>query len=191
MKVEYRVVRARSIDVPHLPSIELRAAVLLAGYAPAAVLAETTDIVHLDRARSEGRLWVALWRNQPVGFAHVELLEPGAAHLQELDVLPEHGRRGLGRALIAAATAWAARRHRGFVTLTTFRDVPWNMPFYQRLGFAEIPRRELSRALEVVLAKEARAGLDLRHRVAMRRVSTLPLPLAPKVSARVEVLVGE
>ncbi len=44
--------------------------------------------------------------------------------------------------------------------LTTFRDVPWNMPFYARLGFDEVAPNELTPALRAVLADEARRGLD-------------------------------
>jgi hypothetical protein len=56
-----------------------------------------------------------------------------------------------------------------FVTLTTFRDVPWNMPFYAKLGFLEIHPEELSGALRSVVEDEARRGLDPARRVIMRR----------------------
>jgi GNAT superfamily N-acetyltransferase len=42
---------------------------------------------------------------------------------------------GIGRRLVAAVCEWASRRGWSRVTLTTFRDVPWNMPFYTRHGF--------------------------------------------------------
>ena len=185
MNPEYHVVRARVRDVSHLPAIELRAAALLAGYAPASVLAETTDVVRLHRACAEGRLWVALQGDVPIGFAHVELLDAGSAHLQELDVLPEHGRRGLGRSLVAAVCSWAERQQYPFVTLTTFRDVPWNMPFYQRLGFAEVPGDEITPALALILTSEARSGLDPQRRVAMRRPSNVTVGLPTHVRQRV------
>lgn len=164
----YTIVRARPGDVPRLAAIELAAAALLEGHAPAAVLREVTEGSRLQGAQRQGRLWVALAGSRPVGFAHVELLEPGSAHLEEIDVHPDHGRRGLGRRLVAEVCRWAARLgHRG-VTLTTFRDVPWNAPFYARLGFVEIPPAELSPALDAVLRREALAGIDRTRRVAMR-----------------------
>jgi predicted N-acetyltransferase YhbS len=104
-----------------------------------------------------------------VGFAHVEILEPTVAHLEEIDVRPEHGRRGLGRRLVRAVCTWAESNGYQAVTLTTFRDVAFNMPFYARLGFEVIPSEELSTALRVVVQDETRRGLDPGRRVTMRR----------------------
>jgi predicted N-acetyltransferase YhbS len=106
----------------------------------------------------------------PVGFAHIMVLGPGIAHLEEVDVHPEHGRRGLGSRLVVAVCTWAATNGYSCVTLTTFRDVPWNMPFYARLGFEQIPPAELSPALLSVIEDETRRGLDPGRRVAMRRL---------------------
>ena len=44
-------------------------------------------------------------------------------------------RLGIGRALLEKAIADARRRRLVALTLTTFRDVIWNAPFYQKLGF--------------------------------------------------------
>jgi len=165
----YTITRARTTDLAHLPAIELAAARLLAGHAPESVLTATTCIAELEEAQRHGRLWVALADDVPVGFAHVAVLEPTALHLEEIDVHPEHGRRGLGTRLVTVVCAWAAIRGYRSVTLTTFRDVPWNMPFYARLGFAVIPPDELGPALLSVVRDEARRGLDPTRRVAMRR----------------------
>jgi hypothetical protein len=56
------------------------------------------------------------------------------------------------------------------VTLSTFRDVPWNMPFYERAGFDVVPSNALSPALASIVDDEARRGLDMHRRVVMRRV---------------------
>jgi GNAT superfamily N-acetyltransferase len=172
----YRIATARPSDLPQLPAIELAAATLLAGYAPASVLVETTTQVALEAAQRRGRLWVALADGVPVGFAHVEVLERDTAHLEEIDVHPEHGRRGLGRRLVIAVCRWAAANGYWWVTLTTFRDVPWNMPFYARLGFEEIPPEQLSPALLCVIEDETLRGLDPRRRVVMRRSCLLAAP---------------
>jgi GNAT superfamily N-acetyltransferase len=172
MEPTYTITAARPADVALLPAIELAAASLLSGHAPASVLTESTRLEDLEAARAQGRLWVALADGIPVGFAHVELLEPAAAHLEEIDVHPQHGRRGLGTSLVMAVCASAAARGFRSVTLTTFRDVPWNMPFYARLGFEAIPPEEVSPALRSVLADETHRGLDPARRVAMRRSCT-------------------
>lgn len=165
----YTIAAARPCDLPRLPAIEHAAATLLAGYAPASVLAETTSQADLEAARQRGRLWVALAEDVAVGFAHVTILEPGVAHLEEIDVHPEHGRRGLGGRLLVTVCAWAAANGYSSVSLTTFRDVPWNMPFYARFGFEEIPPAELTPALRSVIDDETRRGLDPGRRLAMRR----------------------
>jgi putative acetyltransferase len=165
----YTIDEARSSDLPLLSAIELAAATSLAGHAPASVLAETTSLAELEDAQQRGYLWVARADDVPVGFAHVKMLEPGIAHLQEIDVHPEHGRRGLGRRLVITVCRWAATNGYSSVTLTTFRDVPWNMPFYARLGFEEIPPEELSPAMLSVIENETRRGMDPRRRAAMRR----------------------
>jgi GNAT superfamily N-acetyltransferase len=165
----YEIAVARPEDLERLPAIELAAARLLAGQAPEAVLEETTSQEVLQAAQSDGRVLVALADAAPVGFAHVELLEPRCAHLEEIDVHPDHGRRGLGKRLVLGVCRWAAASGHAWVTLTTFRDLPWNMPFYIRLGFEEIPSGELSPALRSLIEDETRRGLDRNRRVAMRR----------------------
>ena len=167
----YTITLARPKDLPLLPAIELAAARLLAGHAPEPVLTQTTPQEALKAAQAHDHLWVALAEDVPVGFAHVDVLEPTVAHLQEIDVHPEHGRRGLGRRLVIAVCAWAASAGYREVTLTTFRDVPFNMPFYARMGFEMIPPEELSSVLRRVVQDETRRGLDPARRVAMRRAS--------------------
>ena len=168
MMPNYTIVRARTQDLAHLRHVELAAARLLSGYAPESVLTETTSHEELLRAAVDGLLWVALADDLPVGFAHVEVIDPTTAHLEEIDVLPAHGRRGLGTRLVTTVCSWAGTRGFESVTLTTFRDVPWNMPFYERLGFEVVPTSALSPALRAVVDDETRRGLDPLQRVVMR-----------------------
>ena len=76
--------------------------------------------------------------------------------------------RGVGRALVHHVAEWS--RASGFetLTLTTFRHLPWNAPFYASVGFAEIPERDRGPELREALAKEATNGFDPSKRVAMR-----------------------
>jgi GNAT superfamily N-acetyltransferase len=165
---DYHVVLARPRDLPLLPSIELAAARLLTGHAPSSVLGETTTQFDLRKARRAGRLWVVLAEDEPVGFAHVVVHERGVAHLEEVDVHPDHSRRGLGRRLVQTVCAWATSHGFDAVTLTTFREPPWNMPFYARLGFEPLAPHAVSVALRSVIDDEMRRGLDPARRVAMR-----------------------
>ena len=72
----------------------------------------------------------------PVGFVRVDD-RGGEAQLEQLAVHPDHGRQGIGRALVQAACSWAAEAGYAEITLATYRDVPWNGPFYVSAGFVE------------------------------------------------------
>jgi GNAT superfamily N-acetyltransferase len=102
----------------------------------------------------------------PEGFVCVELVD-GIPHIWQLAVDPDRGRRGLGRALMTAACDWA--RSEGFdaITLTTYRDVPWNGPFYKSLGF--VVMETLTPDLSAIRQHERAIGDDdFGPRVAMR-----------------------
>jgi len=168
VEARYSIVGARPRDVPALAAIERAAARLLEGHAPDSVLNETTDERELLDAQAEGRLWVALVDDVPVGFALVAMLDNGLPHLEEIDVDPQHGQRGLGTALVRSVCEWASRSGHSELTLTTFRALPWNMPFYCRLGFEDIPPEQLSPELAAIVRDEATRGLDPARRVVMR-----------------------
>jgi len=125
------------------------------------------DVEDLEAAQQDGRLWVARTPGgTPIGFALVEFLD-GLPHLEEMDVHPSFGRRGVGTRLLAAVRAWARAQGHAAVTLTTFRDVPWNAPFYASAGFRALAPRELSPALRERVRDEAARGLDPATRVVM------------------------
>ena len=166
--MRYTIALARPRDLAGLPTIELAAAQLLQGHAPESILAESTAIEDLSAAQTDGRLWVALADDEPVGFAIVEMLADGLPHLDEIDVHPDHGRRGLGTALVRAVCDWTAAREFPEITLTTFRAVRWNMPFYARMGFEPVPEREQRAALREVVDDETARGLDPAARCVMR-----------------------
>ena len=163
----YQVTRARPQDLSRLPAIEIAAAQLLRGHAPESVLSEATGEDTFARAARHGRLWVALAGDVPVGFALVEMLADDLPHLDEVDVAPSHARRGLGTALVRAVCEWATASGFSMLTLTTFRDVPWNLPFYTRLGFVEIPRGLLRPELAALVSDEAARGLAPEKRAVM------------------------
>lgn len=166
----YAIGPAHPEDLTRLPLIELAAARLLYGHAPESVLNETTSLEEFQNALCDGHLWVARAGTAAVGFAHVEVLDNSTVHLEEIDVLPEHGRRGLGTRLVEEVCRWAGSIGYASVTLTTFRDVAWNMPFYERLLFRVIPSAELSPALRSIVEDETRRGLDPFRRVVMKRL---------------------
>jgi GNAT superfamily N-acetyltransferase len=115
---------------------------------------------------AQGLVWVAADDGRLIGFASSEVFET-ELHLWELAVRREAQGQGVGRALIAAV----AQEARGLglpVTLTTFRDIAWNAPFYARCGFVEMPEAEFSPLLKLVFEQQAALGLDVASRCAMR-----------------------
>lgn len=166
---DYIVAPAAAEDLPRVPIIELAAAQLLRGHAPDAVLKETSSEAELITALHDGRLWVARANGLAVGYAHVQPIDAVTAHLEEVDVLPEHGRRGVGTKLVTHVCEWARANGYERVTLTTFREVPWNMPFYQKLGFVVVPQGQLGAQLLRRIHDEASRGLDPLRRVVMSR----------------------
>lgn len=88
-------------------------------------------------------------------------------HIWELSVLRTLQGRGLGRSLIAEAAQWAKHQGLSALTLTTFRDVPWNAPFYGRLGFKMLAPSALTPELRAILEDEVRHGLPGDKRCAM------------------------
>lgn len=164
----YSITAARAQDVPFLAAIELAAAQLLRGHAPQSVLDEITTDDDFRQAQASGRLWVAINQDIPVGFALVEMLASDLPHLEEIDIHPDHGRRGVGTALLRTVCDWARRSGYAAITLTTFRAVPWNMSFYSRFGFYELANDDIPPELSAVVADEQARGLDPSRRVVMR-----------------------
>ena len=170
MHAGYTIHLATATHVAALPGIESKAAARFAGWrVPRAVLTKTTPLPTLAAAQATGQLWVALSRSDdPVGFGLVEALGT-RLHLEELDVLPDHGGRGIGTALVDEIERWARLNRFREIALTTFRDVPWNAPFYQRMGYEIVDEPSLDAVLRRWLEDDGARGLDRTRRVAMRK----------------------
>lgn len=109
---------------------------------------------------AEHEVWVAVGEEGlPVAFIAIGDVD-GATHIHQVSVHPSHARQGIGAALIEHV-----KRDGRAVTLTTFRDVPWNEPYYERLGFRAVT--EVSPGLAEIMREEASRGLDPATRVAM------------------------
>ncbi|MEV0648764.1 GNAT family N-acetyltransferase [Phytomonospora sp. NPDC050363] len=104
----------------------------------------------------------------PVGFAALTLVD-GGVHLEELAVDPAFGRRGVGSALLEGVCDYAREKGSAAVTLTTFRDVAFNGPFYASRGWREWPREEWGPQMREQWAAEEAAGIFVAPRIAMRR----------------------
>lgn len=166
----YHIRLARHEDLSALPDIERAANALFADYGLAKQLSDfLTPIESLREGVKADRLWVAADQaDRAVGFALANAVGDNA-HLDELDVDPSHGRRGLGAMLVETVCDWARASSYRAITLTTLRHIPWNAPWYQRLGFRVLEEDELSPALRDLLQEEIQRGLPADQRVAMQR----------------------
>lgn len=162
---------ARYPDIEHLPAIEQRASELFRDTEFAdEVSQECLSIEFLTQQFEAGRLWVAVdGDNVLVGFATALVID-SKAHLHEVSVDPSHGRRGIGRRLVEAVCDWAVSQGFDRITLSTFRDIPWNAPFYSQLGFTELPKSEWGPGIRRLCEEERESGLDTFSRVIMIRV---------------------
>jgi GNAT superfamily N-acetyltransferase len=171
-----RIRPATAADLPALPAVEVAAGALFADLGMTRVAQDAPPTVaELAGPQQDGRLWVAVADAEgPVGYLLLAVLD-GAAHVEQVTVHPHVARRGIGRRLLDTADRWAAAQGLTAMTLTTFADVPWNAPYYARLGFRVLRQDELSAGLRRVRRREARLGLDAWPRVAMLR-PVAPLP---------------
>ncbi len=127
------------------------------------------DLAALEAWRRAGRAWVSTDREgHPVGFVVVDLLD-GCAHVEEVSVRADEQGKGHGMALLRQVEQWAARKGLPAVTLTTFAEVPFNRPWYERRGYRVLADDEIPPELLQRQADEAAAGLDPTQRVAMRK----------------------
>jgi GNAT superfamily N-acetyltransferase len=123
----------------------------------------------LARLIDAGQVWMACdIADTPVGVLIASVRE-GVVYVEEIDVLAEHGRRGLGGRMLDAVCAWAQERGYPAVTLSTFRDVPWNGPFYRKHGFVDLAPAAWTAGMRVIREQEAHHGLRTDVRVFMRR----------------------
>lgn len=162
----YTIRAAREDELEKLPPIELAAALLHAASFDGAALLPATAVAELERARARGQLLVAADADGPVGFLILAPLDDDL-YLEEVDVHPAHGRRGVGRALVEAAIAQARAAGARQLVLSTKRDLAFNGPFYASVGFRALGDDELWPRLREMRAAEAARGLPIERRVFM------------------------
>jgi GNAT superfamily N-acetyltransferase len=158
---EQDVRAAAKSDLPLLAEIDDRAEAIFraAGYALPEI---AFDDAGLRKARA-----VFVAGRPPVGFVWVTEVD-GAAHVEELAVIPKWMRQGIGGRLLERAVLWATGQGYAAITLITYAEVPWNAPFYRSRGFAEVD--EPTPGLSALRDRERELGLDgVGRRVVMRR----------------------
>lgn len=157
------------LDIAALPAIERAAGQRFAQIPELTWLADG-PVISVDQhqqAAADGLSWIVQAGDCPVGFLLAEA-QGESLFIIEISLHMAWQGQGLGRRLIDFVAAVA--RERGFtsLTLTTFREVPWNAPWYARIGFEILPEATLDAALRQKRQEESAHGLAYESRCAMR-----------------------
>jgi len=166
-----RMIReARAEDLPKMRDIEVAAGEAFRTLSMGAIADDAPPSLEaLTVYQQDARAWVATDSgDEAVAYILIEVVEP-FAHIEQVTVHPLHARQGLGRKLIDKAALWAAARGLKGMTLTTFERVPWNAPYYARLGFHAVPEHLWPDALHQIVQSERAHGLDAWPRVVMKK----------------------
>lgn len=164
----YEIRRGEQLDIPALISVDRAASELFrpTGLIPEmAAIPESVPADILAAAVANNMLLVADDKDGAVGFALCQPIDD-FLYLDQLSVHPEHGRKGLGSALVKSVFGLAKDNKFSTIVLSTFRDIPWNGPFYRSLGFREIPRKKLTDWMLTIEENQA-ATLDVNQRCFM------------------------
>lgn len=159
---------ARQDDLAHLPRVELSAATSFRGHdVPDSVFSDFTPPEAYRPNLAAGTLWVADGVDGVCAFllatAHRDRL-----HIDEFAVAREAQGHGLGRRMLGLVIDWARANDFTCVSLTTFRSVPFNAPFYASMGFVDWPADEAAPPVRQALANEAAKGLKDRCAMILR-----------------------
>jgi len=169
----YKLHTAAAYELSHAIAIDDAASLLFKRAGCIVELSERHPFVVAERMRwrsamAAGELWFACNADEPIGFSALGRVE-GLSYLEQLAVVPEHGRRGVGALLLEKACSHSRARGDREIWLTTYAHLPWNAPFYARHGFARVSDTELDEGLRVVLSDQRGVLPEPAQRIAMRR----------------------
>ena len=165
---------ATANDLQRLVDVEVEAGQRFHAVGMSKVAAHVPDIADLSEAVAAEHAWVAAFEGEIAGYITVELID-GNAHIAQVSVAPKFAGRRIGQAMIEFVEAWARTAGCPAITLTTFRDVPWNGPYYQRLGYEVLADSQIGPELARTMAHEASLpGIDASRRCAMIKPTDPP-----------------
>lgn len=168
IRTNYNIRLANVDDIPKLSLVEHTASQQLREYNIGEVdLNRVCDPIDLLKAQQMNLVWVVDDdKGTVVGFIYLRYINE-QPHIEEIDVLPIHSRKGLGTALANTAIDWAKQEKYKYLSLSTFTIVPWNMPFYEKLGFKVVKSEDLSPEFSKLKEIESSLGLNMKNRVIM------------------------
>lgn len=123
---------------------------------------------HYRKVIARGHSLSATLGDEVIGFAAAGRVGRDL-HLHELSVMRAHQGRRIGSTLLEALAIDARNSGISAITLSTYRDIAWNAPFYARHGFVEVENLEGRPHLTESLEGAVAAGLPAERRCAMIR----------------------
>lgn len=165
--MSFTIAPTRADQIPALQAVERAAAEMFRGLDLLSFPADFTNEQSHETYMAARLSFTASSGDAPVGFVIGRLFPPDA-YLAELSVEPAHGRRGIGRALIDRFSEAAAAQGAQRIVLSTFRDVPWNAPLYETLGFVKLTHAEMSPWMLQIETRQAE-HIDVSKRCFMQR----------------------
>ena len=188
-----RVREARDSDLPAIVGLgeELRDVTLPTADVPGRARTPAARIVLEQRYREalgspDRRLVVVVdARDEPLGMALLTvspanpLVDVPAVHMTHSVVSRRHERRGAGKALVAAAAAYADERGIDQIVVSVNPGSREGNRFFARLGFAPLAVRRVA-PVAVVRRRLAQTELSTMEHVVRRRPRRVPaLPVGP------------
>ncbi|MEY4511510.1 MAG: hypothetical protein RLZZ450_3632 [Pseudomonadota bacterium] len=170
LTTHYELRLARTADLARLPAVEMAAAQrFLSSLHPDAAEGFPISVALHQTWLAHDGVWIAETAHREIaGFACWVPLAMDM-YVVELDVHPVHAGNRVGAQLLDALSTFGGRLGFGRLVLRTFSDVPWNAPYYHRLGFEALPEREEHPELTSVRHHEASVGLDTAARSTLYR----------------------
>ncbi|OAF98572.1 acyl-CoA N-acyltransferase [Paraphaeosphaeria sporulosa] len=148
LKIEYTLREATEDDKKTLTIIELDAVALFKTIPELADLGEShASPDQLSTWLSNGRIYIAEDNGKAVGFVAAVTMDT-TLYIAEISTIREYQGKGVGLTLIAAVLDWArelsaATGRKPRVSLTTYREITWNAPYYRKRGFREVEAETL------------------------------------------------
>lgn len=164
------IIRPDTAAIDTLIAIDKAASTLFAptGLLSKEALEDHVPAEHFSAAINAGWLFSAIVPSGMIAGFVMASIRGGGVYVDQLSVDPRHGRQGIGRTLMLYLEREA--RDRGFseITLSTFRELAWNGPFYASLGYRHLKRSQFSSFMLDIEAAQ-RPFMDISKRTFMRK----------------------
>ena len=135
---------------------------------------DTVGSDDLLKALENGWLLAAQSEGSPLAGFVMATPRGNGLYIDQISVDPAFGRQGVGRKLMLEIQACAAREGFKELTLSTFKELPWNAPFYATLGFKPLRRRDLEPYM-IRIEDAQKPFMDVTKRTFMRKRLRKPL----------------